>query len=582
MAVFTGFHAYDDEGYFLITLRDYLGGQPLLNPAVPIYGPFFFETIGGIFKLLGVAPGHDAGRYVTAAIWVIASLVSGLTTYRLTRSLWLGVTAELVMFHVLGALTGEPSSPSGLVALLLVCLAAAAALWAARPRAAAVVIGAIVGALCLVKINVGVFAALAATFAWAYRPAPRWRVMLVALILIVISWLPLLLTGGLFLRQLWVAEFAVGLAISSTAVAWTGFLGLPFVDAKRLPPASGPWLAAGGIAVVATSLAIALAGGSNLQDMWNGLVVVALRLPRVFTWPLQINPLFDVWAAVVAVLAFANWYTGRLRAAGQGAVRVGAGLFTLVAALLLPSSIFLLALPLAWIAAVRPAGDQNDPVGTYPRLLLPALAVLEALQAYPVAGTQLSMAAVSLVPVGAIILADGVHQLQRAASPRRARLADWAAPVALLAGVQVLLLVAYLAAAGYSAGTPLRLPGAESVRVPAQQAGQLHDLVAAIDHDCKDFITMPGMNSLYLWTGQQPPVAIRSEVWMLTLDGSQQQAFVNQLQPMSGLCVVENLSLVDFWRGGGPVPQGPLLDFIQQNFQAAGTFGDYQLLTRRQ
>jgi hypothetical protein len=69
---------------------------------------------------------------------------------------------------------------------------------------------------------------------------------------------------------------------------------------------------------------------------------------------------------------------------------------------------------------------------------------------------------------------------------------------------------------------------------------------------------------------------------MLTLDGAQQQAFVNQLQPMSGLCVVENLSLVDFWRGGGPVPQGPLLDFIQQNFQAAGTFGDYQLLTRRQ
>jgi len=59
MAMFSGFHAYDDEGYFLILLRDYLAGKPLLTASTPIYGPFFFETMGGLFKLL--APFMAAG-----------------------------------------------------------------------------------------------------------------------------------------------------------------------------------------------------------------------------------------------------------------------------------------------------------------------------------------------------------------------------------------------------------------------------------------------------------------------------------------------------------------------------------------
>jgi len=206
---------------------------------------------------------------------------------------------------------------------------------------------------------------------------------------------------------------------------------------------------------------------------------------------------------------------------------------------------------------------------------------LEALQAYPVAGTQLSIAAVSLVPVGAIILRDGISQLRRTGMPRAARLAKWAAPAALLVNVQVLLLIAYVSAAGFFGATPLGIPGAGSVRVPAEQATPLRDLVQAIDRDCSEFITLPGMNSLYLWTGQKPPTDVRSEIWMITFDDSQQQSLVDELQAMPRLCVVRNQKAVEFWTQGSAVADRPLVRFIDSSFAPDGTFGDYELLIRK-
>src|SRR5260221_4690105 len=84
--------------------------------------------------------------------------------------------------------------------------------------------------------------------------------------------------------------------------------------------------------------------------------------------------------------------------------RIGAGLFILLSILLLPSSLWLLGLSLAWIATRARRDEPNQ----YVRLLLPALAVLESLHAYPVAGTQLSLAALLMIPVGAVVFHDGI------------------------------------------------------------------------------------------------------------------------------------------------------------------------------
>jgi hypothetical protein len=264
-----------------------------------------------------------------------------------------------------------------------------------------------------------------------------------------------------------------------------------------------------------------------------------------------------------------------------GVARAGAGIFTWVSLLLLPSSLFLLALPLAWLATQAPVDDVSNPTDPYVRVLLPALAVLESLQAYPTAGTQLSLAALPLVLVGAVLLNDGIRQLRLDGKPRSARLqvAGWWVPAAALVTIAALLVLAIQAAAGFETSKPLGLPGAESMRVPAQQGPQLRALIDAIDRNCSSFITLPGMDSLYLWSVQAPPTELRYGQWWATLNGGDERTIIAQLQARQRVCVVKNQAVANFWLQGRQLPSSPVFEFIDANFVDGGSYGDYELLT---
>jgi hypothetical protein len=392
--------------------------------------------------------------------------------------------------------------------------------------------------------------------------------------------LPLALTFGL-LGLDWVLEFALVVSFSGAAVAVACWARAP----RTAPAPSFVWLAIGGVVVVAITLAVTLVGGTRPQDLVNGLVLVAFRLPQLYLWPVRIGPVHVLWAALSLAAAVAIFVV-RVRAGSAtvaGSLRIAAGFLTWLSILLLPSSLFLLALPLAWIATQGPGGEARDPTDTYARVLLPTLAVLESLQAYPVAGTQLSLAALMLVPVGAITFADGIRQL-RAGDPQATRalrsLAAWAAPAALVASIAAFQLFGFLGVAAFASGAPLGLPGAESVRVPAQRGADLRALVAAVDKECKTFITYPGMTSFYIWTGQQAPVPLYAGVWMFVLDSAAQQTLVDQLTGRA-VCVVKDQSVIDFWSEGRPVPSRPLVEFIDTGFVSVRSFGDYELLQPR-
>src|SRR5690348_17979150 len=70
MAAFGIFQTYDDEGYFLITLKDFMSGHPLFTQALPIYGPFYYEAVGGAMRTLGIQPSLDAARLITVGVWL--------------------------------------------------------------------------------------------------------------------------------------------------------------------------------------------------------------------------------------------------------------------------------------------------------------------------------------------------------------------------------------------------------------------------------------------------------------------------------------------------------------------------------
>jgi hypothetical protein len=573
--MFNGFKAYDDEGYFLITVTDYVSGHPLFTQALPIFGPFYSEIMGGLFKLLGLAPGHDNGRSLTLVVWLMASLAGGLASFWLTRNAWLGLAAEFVTFRALTALVSEPMHPSGLAALLLVGLVGAAACRAGRPRATAAVIGALVGALCLIKINVGGFAAIAVAFAWAGSLPHPWRRVLLPFMAVLMAVLPLVLMAGR-LSDSWALEFAVLEVLSAAAVGVACVMATP----RPLPVPAAKWLSIGGAVLVIASVGIAVAGGTALENLVSGTFLKPLRLPQLFAVPPTIGVGNDLWAAfwLVAAIAICGPFARGGSIPAAGLVRVFAGFTIWLAVIFLPSSMFLLGLPLAWIATQAPGDGKPNSAIAYFRLFVPALAVLESLQAYPVAGPEQSIAALGLVPLGAIILNDGIRQLQANAARRKAAVSI--APAAFVISFGSFLLFGYVAMVGFASAAPLGLHGAESVRVPAKQGAQLRALVASIDRVCPSFITYPGMDSFYLWTAQEPPAEVSSQVWWLVLTNQEQQSLVNQLEPIQRLCVVKNQRVIDMYAQGREVPKRPLVDYIDKQFVRAYSYGDYELLVR--
>lgn len=579
VTMFSGFRLYDDEGYFLLTLKDYVSGHSLLSSYAPLYGPFFYEVTGGLFKVLGVAPGHDSGRVMSIIVWLLASLIGGLASFHLTRNIWLGLAAQLVTFSVLTALTDEPSSTYGLSSLLLLSMVWAASFRSRWPRATAALIGAMVAALFLIKINIGAFAALAVGFAWACSLPQRRRLIGVVILGILLVIAPPAVMKA-FLDRDWALEFALLVSLSAAAVGLAGAMSAQ----PHAPPRSLRWLLFGGVLVAACSLGVAIAGGTSLKDLWNALTV-SLRFPGVFVVPLTTGPIYDIWAAVCALAAVVILHFKRvgIPVTAIAFMRFGAGLFAMLLVLTLPESIWLLALPLVWLAAHPPLTTSADRTDGYARLLLPALVVMESLQAYPVAGTQLSLAALALVPVGAVTLNDGLRELQFLSKDRsmRFRPVSWVAPAVVLMNVAVLTFSGVVDVSRFVGETPLGLRGAESVRLPAQQAAQLQGLVGAIDRECSSFLTYPGMDSFYLWSTQAPPTPMRYGQWWLLLDKGQQSSLVDDLSRRPRLCVVKSQPILNYWLEGRRPLAAPLIDFIDQGFVESASFGACDLFVRR-
>lgn len=585
LSMFSVYQPYDDEGFFLLNLRDYLAGHVAYSQ---IYGPFFYEVMGGVFRILGLVVSTDNGRIVTLTVWLLASLIGGITVLTLTRNTWLAVSGELLTFHALSALTSEPMHPAGLIGGLLVACAAIAACRSRAPRASSTLMGAVVAAMILVKINVGAFAALAVAFTLAASLVGRWRRALLPAMGLVMVAAPLLLMA----RQLdleWVWELALVISLSAAAIGVAavaaGAPAISRIDAVRL--------VAGGAAITIASLGSAAVGGLRASDLVES-AVSALKTPQLFVLPARVSTLHVAWALVslAAAASIRIWRPGaRTSPAIRAFSRIAVGAVTWLAVLLLPSWYFLVALPLVWVAVLPPSSDDKNPTDPWARLLLASLAVMETLQVYPVAGTQEWLAALTLVPVGAIVFNDGLRQLR---APALARHSDSLSTVAAslprgaaIVNVAVWALFVYLTGIAYASGRPLGLHGTELMRLPPAQASSLQSLVGAIDERCTTLITVPRMPSLNLWSGREDFTQLNEGgaggggVWLFSLSASDQQSVVSQIRDRQGVCVVLSQALVDFWAEGRPVPRRPLVEYIDTAFEPAGTFGIYELLVTK-
>jgi hypothetical protein len=240
---------------------------------------------------------------------------------------------------------------------------------------------------------------------------------------------------------------------------------------------------------------------------------------------------------------------------------------------------------LAWVAAVPPGGAPEAPYKRFLRVLLPAVAVAGVLGAYPVPGAQVGVASLMFVPVGALCLADALSSLRAWSAARgEAALARFGA----VAGVGSAALVGMLAlgqivlpaasdAVTYDERPALPFDGAGYMRLEQVQIDEYAGVVEFLERNrCTTFIGYPNVDSLYLWSGIEPPKPAAPGAWVAALDDEDQARILAQLRASPRPCVLYNEKVAGFWLANKEPPDTPLTDYIF-NTRIVGESGEFEL-----
>jgi len=598
-AIFTNFAPYDDEGTLLVTVQAFAHGDVLYRDVYTPYGPFYYELFGGLFALTGKAVTTDASRSIVIVLWVATSLLYGVSVQRLTGRLALGAAGMIAAFAPLVVLANEPMHPQVLCVLLLGAITLLTVFASARnPARWGAAAGALLAALVLTKLNLGVYAVAAAVLAAVLTLEPlRSRAWIRWPVVVAVVAMPVVVSFRDF-NQEWVRNLAAVEVLATAAIvvaAWR-------LGERAREEGLARWLLGGVAGFVAASVAIMVAillTGSSLSDVYDGMVTEALRVREVNMTPLPSTAAAIDWAIAALAVAF---LAVRLRRPDAGPPSVWSGGLRILAGVVIwltiariapvalnPSSQNQLSIPtvLAWIAVLPPSGATESQFKRFLRIFLPALAVAQALQVYPVAGSQMGIAALTFVPVGALCIADGLAVLGAWSAERgRDGLERFGviATVVLIAfavdvGVNAIVRPGINSISNFRHNTALPFPGATDLRLPADQVQQYAAMVDALhEHGCTDFIGYPNINSMYLWSGIEPPPPAAPGVWLEALDSEKQQRIVNELRASKHPCVVRSEPRAALWLSGREVPDRPLVRYIFGDFKPVETVGEFEFL----
>jgi hypothetical protein len=591
--VFSHLNTPDDEGYVTLTLRSFVDGNALYDDVYSQYGPGFYAFVGGAMDLLGIPFDNDGARWINLFLWLGSSLLASIALLRLTGSLTIAAVGLGIAFVVLAADALEPLHPGATIGFVLLLLVAAAAwLWPSRIPAALTTIGALTALLIAIKINVGGLTLIAVGFAAVVTSPELRRVRpFVAVITAVFVIVPFALMapklGYADLVRFGVVVSAGALALVLVTFRWGG--------GSRPNRRDLLWLAGGLVAMLVIVAAVPVILGTSPGGLVDGWLIRPAGHADSSLAAVPIHELGPVWAvsgliAATVVVTRPIEPGPRLRVAlALGRIVVGLGIWFALASPVLGlepslSQALVIATPLAWVASLGP-GDEA-PVNRFLRVLLPALAVLQTLHAYPMPGAQLAWSQVLFVIIGGVCVADGGAALgAEVAARRRLRVA-----VPVLVALAVVAFGTWFALdrvkpltdaahVSYSDTVPLDLPGARRVRVDDLRVAQLHELTAALRNRCKTFVTLPGMNSLYLYSGLPAPEEL-SSTWMLYFTTDEQQRIVDRLRATSDLCAVYKPDLLQFWEQfteGRGIPDRPLVRYVEDEFHSVRNFEGYYL-----
>ena len=571
-----------DEGYLMITVQSFLGGHGLYDTVFTQYGPFYYACEWLLHAVLRVPLTHDATRLACVFHWMLAAALLGLAVRRSTKSSLAGAVMFMAAVVHLARIADEPGHPQEVVVLLL-----ALAVWVMSGGAGEsgrfVALGIFGAALAFTKINVGIFflAGLLLTI-WCKSPVRLTRGVLHWLVIAASACLPVLLMRR-HLEMEWCRNYCIVAVVAIVAVL--------IASRRNAAQRDVDWraFAQAGLGLLMGSLvclAVAFWTGSSLRGLVEGLLLTPMKMSGVALLPLPVpnGAMVNAGISLLLALAAKSWLQHE---SGQHWLIGLKAVFGVLGGLWLAGNAnaeLVWLLPWVWLVVIAPA-TEVEKAERLPhwRIFLCLGAVWQALQAYPIAGTQMTAATLLLVVASVVCLADASKALT--ARERWTRRFDSMSSrrVALVQAFTALFLLALFINAWcklpdvrrqYESLIPLGLPGSRLVRMDAETVGMYRALSEYLDINCDAFVSYPGINSLYLWTGQLPPTHINSTGWG-QLSHAQQNAILGSMKKFSRPLLVVVEAAVRSWGNPGPEAISPLIRFVREECRPVARLGRF-------
>ncbi len=587
--MFNRVQKFDDEGALLLGIREFVHRGSLYQHSTGYYGPFWYSAYGALFKVLGTDPTPFSGRMIVLVLTGLAAGLSAATVYRVTRSLAAAVLCEVASFAVLIQVAGnEPTHPASLILVLLALLVYCLASNSIRPRTALLVwAGVATAGITMSKINVGVFVVVALAL-WIVIGERTLPTFVRSAVVVGAAAFPFVL----FFQNLWnvwaavyallvtVSVLLLVAAVTSTAPIRTGF---------RL----GPFLA-GAVATAVASMLWPLAHGTSLGPLLNGILVRPLNQSNALTAPPPLRPSWPLF--VIAVLGVGSVVLWRHPRVGGHPVLeehwtlvLGTTALVLLGVGVLGS--FLVWLPIIVLVPALASRLDRDRAVLSLLVLTVAVAIIQALHAYPVAGSQIAWSTVAMFVPCAIAL--GLALRRWSAWPRLGWGLRASATVALCAFLMLVIpagpgstdsgLWPIQAWHDYLSNPPLNLPGTSLVRLPRLQRTVIQRTTSYLTQHCNTFYSVPPLDTFYIYSHIPSPTGLTVD-WWNQLNRTEQLEIVgalrSALQRGESVCILGQQGDSLKW-AASQTGHGPLGAFVATFGKRVYQFGPYTICVRR-
>ena len=122
------------------------------------------------------------------------------------------------------------------------------------------------------------------------------------------------------------------------------------------------------------------------------------------------------------------------------------------------------------------------------------------------------------------------------------------------------------------------LPGSASIHLPRETEDTYVGLVADVRRNCDMLYTLPGMNSLNLWSGVPTPNGFNLTAWVKGFSAGQQREILYLLQSDTNACVIVNPTRGSEWgTTDADLAASPLAGYILRNMRLASTVHAYEI-----